>query len=273
MKLMKLNIMQDNKLTAALLLAFFVLAVISCQPEQKKDATDEPAGQEQTEEQQETDKEEQKEETPKTQTYSIPDAMPYYKKSDEFLTDKFLPIGWSKNGNFAYITEYADEACGCYSMQMNVVGPQAKDTLWTFQFESMDYKKTLPGLWEEERELFRKKLNEFDIIQQEDFEIQDPKFSVNGQKYDVSLKTETEKDPYFGFDVVKAGKVSLVTPDGKEHVRTFTEPSPSMILDAAVHGVIKSPYQKRIMIIYKRERRGYEGPPHVVTFKLAGTKL
>jgi len=37
--------------------------------------------------------------------YQIPDELIYNKQSDNFLIDKLYPIGWSKDGKFAYIIE------------------------------------------------------------------------------------------------------------------------------------------------------------------------
>lgn len=267
--------MQLKRLVVALLVMFSFSAFFSCQEDgQKDDKKDEQKEQQKQQDKKEAAKEDEKKgDEPEPRTYEKPEAVSYYKASDDVLADEFLPVGWSEKGNFAYITEFADEACGCYSMAFTIVNQEAKDTLWNWTFESMDYEETLPDVWKKQKDVFSEKLNEFGIIPQDNFAVLDPHFSVNSQKYRIELETETETDPYFGFDVVKKGRISLVSPEGKRHVRTFTEPSPSMILGAVVQGVLKSPHSGHLMIIYKRERRGYEGPPHVVTFRLAGTKL
>lgn len=266
--------MQVNKLLYGLAAIWLAAILFSCAPEQDKSKEQQSSKEEQKEQKEEQKQQQQEQEqTPEEQTYTQPRVLPYYEESDEVLKDRFLPIGWSKKGNFAYITGYADEACGCYRMQITIVGPQAKDTLWTWDFESMDYKKTLPDVWSEQKATFKQKLNAHGILQQEGFEVHDTRFAVKNQTYQVQLETETETDPYFGFDVIKEGRILLKTPSGKKHVHTFTEPSPSLVLGAMVYGVLKSPYEERIMVIYKRERRGYEGPPHVLTFRLAGAAL
>ena len=48
----------------------------------------------------------------------------------EFLEDKFYPIGWSKDGKFAYFVEPADEACGCYFGTFVIQDLKTDKVLW-----------------------------------------------------------------------------------------------------------------------------------------------
>lgn len=52
--------------------------------------------------------------------YFVPSELKYCPQSDEYLFDKFYPIGWSKDGHFAYITEPADEAAGLYFFKFRI---------------------------------------------------------------------------------------------------------------------------------------------------------
>jgi hypothetical protein len=41
----------------------------------------------------------------------------FYDRSNSYpalIPESFFPIGWSKDGKFAYYSEPVDEACGCY---------------------------------------------------------------------------------------------------------------------------------------------------------------
>ena len=48
------------------------------------------------------------------EAYSCPSELKFCPQSSEYLYEKFYPIGWSKNGLFAYIIEPVDEAAGQY---------------------------------------------------------------------------------------------------------------------------------------------------------------
>ena len=255
--------------------------VLSCKPDQKEssDTQKEKKDQEKTEEQaketkeKDKKKEESKAESAKPRSYVIPEVVKYYKQSDEYLQDKLRPIGWSKDGNFAYITEPADEACGCYRMTITIQDMDTNEKLWTWDFESMDYEKTLEDIWEEKSEMFHSKLNKHNIIPQDNFNIKPREFTYNGDKYKIQLNKVTQKDPYYNIEKVIKGDISIKGPNGKKHVKTYEESGSPMILGAVIQGHFKSPYEEKIAVIYKRERKGYEGPPHVVTFKIAGTSL
>ncbi len=44
--------------------------------------------------------------------------------------DKFFPIGWSEDGNFAYITEPVAEGLGNYVFEIVIINVISGDTLW-----------------------------------------------------------------------------------------------------------------------------------------------
>jgi hypothetical protein len=50
-------------------------------------------------------------------------ATDFYRQRpfDQLVPESFYPIGWSRDGNFAYYLEPVDEACGCYFAQLFIL--------------------------------------------------------------------------------------------------------------------------------------------------------
>ena len=51
---------------------------------------------------------------------SFPD---YFGKQEyeQLLNNDLFPIGWSRDGKFAYVEEPVDDACGCYFAEVHIV--------------------------------------------------------------------------------------------------------------------------------------------------------
>src|SRR5688572_4978733 len=48
----------------------------------------------------------------------------------KLMTENFYPIGWSRDGKFAYLVEPPDEACGCYFAEIVIVNLKTDKVLW-----------------------------------------------------------------------------------------------------------------------------------------------
>ena len=210
-----------------------------------------------------------------TQTgkYFIPEELVYCKR-DDVLIDRFYPIGWSKEGNIAYVKEPADEACGCYFFEI-VVQNMINDKIeWKWTFNDDGAGETLESVWFKNYRLFDTKLRQFNIIQFDDFELQPTHFYYKGNEYSIDLQSQFTKDPDYGFQVLKRANIYVKSPQlGKKHIYHFTEVNYQMVLNLKLAGHLKNPYEDRMCVVYYEERRGYEGPPNVVYFILSGCHL
>ena len=48
-------------------------------------------------------------------------------------TDAFYPIGWSRDGKFAYYFEPVDEECGCYFAELAIMDLRTDKVLWHYK--------------------------------------------------------------------------------------------------------------------------------------------
>jgi hypothetical protein len=117
-------------------------------------------------------------------------------------------------------------------------------------------------------------LAEAEIIQQSEFELKSDKTSYKGNDYELILDTKNVTDPDFGFDVVKELNLSIVSEQlGQKLIINQKEGEYSRVIGAIIPGFLLCPFDDRIIVICKKERIGYEGPPNVVYFELIGSDM
>lgn len=231
------------------------------------------------------------------QTYAVPRELPIkslvsrtfpeYKGGSNFphlIAESFFPIGWSRDGKFAYYVEPVDEACGCYFAHLVIRNMRTDKVLWEFKYNQDDTfvngNMTGPGsiraLWRKNRKLFSEKLREHKIVASS-FKMLPRTFKHRGRSFTASSTTKMVNDPDQN-PRVKDLNVSLMTPKlGPKSVYKNDFGSGDDLwaapLDAGIIGVLKSPYEPRVAIVGMYVNRGWEGPPHTGDILIVGADL
>jgi hypothetical protein len=199
-----------------------------------------------------------------------------------FEVEKFYPVGWSKDGKFAYYIEPVDEACDCYFGKLVILDLKNDAVVWQFDYTSEDNgegeskkPKTLAALWAANRKLFSDKLNENKIEPQRVARVLPFPITYKTNRVTPTLRVERkamkEDDRIYG-DVSRV-KVELTSPrNGKKTVLDEKYPE-AMPLYIGMLGYLRSPLEPRVAIILVEIYRGYEGPPHVGNVKIVGAAL
>ncbi len=205
--------------------------------------------------------------------YFFPPEVFYFQNRSDYLVDKFFPIGWSEDGNFAYITEPVAEGLGNYVFEIVIMNVISGDTLW-YWHSPYDQNLVREEVWKDNYDLFKTMLNQYHIVQMKEPQLLSPYFNYQGDDYTVELRTDFRKLPGYGFEGVGHTRVILRSPQkGVKIVYDKQLSRKSIIINQTVAGVILSPLNDKIAIILQQERPGYEGPPNVVTFQIIGTNL
>ncbi len=207
------------------------------------------------------------------QDYFFPPEVYYFRSREDYLVDKFYPIGWSKQGYFAYITEPVAEGLGNYVMELTVINILNGDTLW-YWHSPYDQDLVREEVWKNNYQLFKTILNRYRIIQLKEPHLLSPYFNYQGEDYSVELQTSFHKQPGYGFEAVRHTRIILRSPQNGVKIAYDADlPSNSIIINQTIAGVMQSPFDDKIAIILQQERPGYEGPPNVITFRIIGTNL
>ena len=195
------------------------------------------------------------------------------------LGERFYPIGWSRDGKFAYIVEPADEACGCYFAKLVIKDLKTDTVLWDFDYESTAFDekdnkpKSLPAFWRSNRTLFSKKLREYKISQKEGFALQPFPALYQGDELTARLSLERNGQAWLK-EAVSAIRLQVNSKRrGKKTVYEKTNVAGSMILEVMVLGYLRSQFEPRVALVLIEVHRGYEGPPSVAKINIIGSDL
>ncbi len=203
---------------------------------------------------------------------------------ENFDTEKFYPIGWSKDGKFAYYLEPVDEACGCYFAKLFILDLKSDKVLWSFDYDSQDIDEakkankpySFKTLWNAQRKLFSDKLLENGIEYQNRFTLLP--FPINYQGSRLTANLEVKKKAGIDADARIYGDISQSilqlnsSRNGKKTILDHRYPK-AMPLYVGVVGYVKSPFEPRIAVVLIEVHRGYEGPPNVGQVRITGASL
>lgn len=202
---------------------------------------------------------------------------------DGLLTESFYPIGWSKDGKFAYYLEPVDEACGCYFAKLFILDLKTDKVLWSYDYSSDDQEnpekspQSLQALWKEKQKQFSDKLREYDIKPQGSAALLLFPIKHEGDQLTSDLKLKQKEDkPANTFGVGHAALQLSSERRGKKTVfeKTYTVEQDGVLpLEMKVLGYVQSPFEPRIALILIEVGRGYEGPPHVARIRVVGSSL
>lgn len=199
------------------------------------------------------------------------------------ITEAFYPIGWSRDGKFAYYVEPVDEACGCYFAELRIQDLRTDEIVWQFKndpesrvgADGSPIDDDINKLWRRNQKLFNAKLNEHKIVAAK-FVLLGRDFMSAGKRYTTKLTTRTEFDEDFGLDRVRSVKLDLTAATlGNKTIFAAEDKDEKFLspLATGIVGALKSPFENRAAIVMVNVQRGWEGPPHTVDVRLIGADL
>ena len=199
-----------------------------------------------------------------------------------FLTEAFYPIGFSKSGKFAYYTEPADEACGCYFATLVIQDLRTDKILWKHEYDSeptdvVPGKQTpLPTIkehWNRNKAMFSRKLEQYGIKAQDQFTLNES-IQYREDVFTPKLNLQIEKEEVYSVD----GSLNLLMVSEKKGAKSiykkkYIADDYSGFRTAEVSGVLKSPFGSTSAVILVEMIRGYEGPPNPTRIRSVGSNL
>ncbi|NJO88632.1 MAG: hypothetical protein HC831_06435 [Chloroflexia bacterium] len=207
------------------------------------------------------------------QDFTLPEELAYTSTRHGFNYDKFYPIGWSKDGKFAYIMEPADEGSGFYLFEIVILDIVNNKLVWSWKPEESE-DGNVQSTWKENYDLFAQHLNEAEIIPTKDFKLEPTSASYKGNDYEIIMETASEVDPDYGVDMIKEIEINLQSTElGVKQIYNQKTDGRDYILSAYIPGFLLSQHDDRIVVICQKERIGAGGPPNIVFFELIGSDL
>lgn len=191
------------------------------------------------------------------------------------LREKFYPIGWSKDGKFAYYVEPPDEGCDCYFADLVIQDLRTDKILWQRSYDSENGgADTIKKYWAKNRREFSRKLAQYGIRAQKRFALTD---SAIAYKTDV-LTPEIKVGVTVDNDEKVTGDVVLRLISNEKGSKTiykkkFDPKKYDAFRDAEISGSLPSPFEPRAAVIMIETYRGWEGLPQITSIRIVGTSL
>lgn len=185
------------------------------------------------------------------------------------VSNDFHPIGWSADGKFAY-AQFCDEYSDGLTISVFVQDMTTDKIIWSESSSSYDEKKIKTsnqkfGLWKSLIDKTEKALAKYNIKQEKTIDYRKGSWHrINGQAYKFALTTKGK----FQIDcrAEGLGQKMVYKKDVDEHY--FDYP----FLAAKVEGIIKSPYEDRVIVVFSLEESGFEFIDDLM-FQLVGCHL
>lgn len=203
---------------------------------------------------------------------------------EDFAFEGFYPIGWSRDGKFAYYFEPDGGDCDCYLARLLILDLKVDKVLWSFDYDSdslEDAQKegkpySFDTLWVANQQLFSEKLRENGIAPQTKFLLSAFPIHYKGDRLTASLRTRqkpglTEEERHYGI----VGRATLQLTSSRNGTKTILDHSypETLPLYVGLVGYLKSPFEPRIAATLIEIYRGWEGPPHTGHTKIVGANL
>ncbi len=210
------------------------------------------------------------------------------------LYGQFYPIGFSREGLFAYGFAPPDEACGCYFFDLYIVDLTTDKEVYRFDYNGDTYAYdnglemddtlvspwSVHGIWRvfgdslenqlAKHEIYAGKYTWWDV---------DKNCQPDEHGYKVETYELNERHAYESlFNEIEGYRVQFFSPSSckKKTVRDWhvrKEKYGAFIFSVDVIGALKSPFEDRIALLIEEEHRGWEGPPNPHLLKVAGAHL
>ena len=215
------------------------------------------------------------------QSYSVPSRLMLAGDENEeqeaeradLLREHFYPIGWSKDGKFAYYVEPPDEACGCYFSDLVIQDLRTDKILWRRGYSGeMEKPETIETYWKKNQKEFSLRLAQYGIVAKR-FDLQTAPFEYQNDALDFDLTQNIEIEDIFAVGNVALRLVSKTKGAKMIYEEKYAPKDYSGFRSAEIGGVLTSPFEPRAAVVLIETYRGWEGPPNVTRISIIGASL
>ncbi len=190
------------------------------------------------------------------------------------LREKFYPIGWSRDGKFAFYVEPVDEACGCYFAQLVIQDLRTDKILWEKSYDGKEEKEeNLQTYWKQNRKEFSRRLAQYKIVAEKKFTLLDAPFSFQNDSFSLDLTQNLEFEDIFSVGNVNLRLISKANGAKTIYEEKYVSKDYSSLQSAEISGSLQSPFEPRAAIIMVETHRGWEGPPNITRIRIIGASL
>lgn len=191
----------------------------------------------------------------------------------------FYPLGWSKDGKFAFAVEPPDEAVGSYFLNVYVQDLVTDKILWQDKYqsppESTKGHHSFAAYWMANESAMKERLKKFGIVPEQEGVLYSGPINFGNDQLQYLVEKKLKAQPDFGnLAMVADYRIEVISAArGKKTVHKEVYKTPLSVMDVAVMGYLRGDDPERVALLVGGVQRGWEGPPHVTWFKVVGTNL
>jgi serine/threonine protein kinase len=217
-------------------------------------------------------------------SYTIPEQFSFVINKDKIAkwttNRRFFPIGWSRDGKFAYVEENNSDVVSEYYFDLYIQDLVTDKVLWHWNFtvseEDNNQEDQKAGfktdddndanrrkVWKKYSQINVNKLNEYQIEPIDITTLEQFPLKISNNSGSFSLKNQTYNNPASGFTEILATSVYF-TVNGTEKKRIFSQKYATGVsewnghLSNQIPGFFKSPFENRIALFLLDEYNAWE---------------
>lgn len=179
---------------------------------------------------------------------------------EKFNLPVFSPLGWSKDGKMAYLEKYEFPRKGGTVIGFYIVDAVTDEIIYTKKYDSFKIDGNLSDVdlinyvTKTELPYIESVLNTYNIITQEDFSLLTFPVKLGELEYKMNVDTAFRASGVFpGMEVLSRLEINVIRSDGKRKTvlyESYSSRTGDELSDVIVLGIMKSPYEERMIILY-----------------------
>ncbi len=179
---------------------------------------------------------------------------------EKFNLPVFSPIGWSKDGKIAYFEKYEFPRRGGTVIGFTIVDSVTDGIVYTKEYDSFKMDGDLSDedlinyVTNTDLPHIESILNTYNIITQEDFSLLTFPVKLKDLDYKMNVDTKFRASGVFpDMEVLSEFKINIIRSDRKHKTvlnEKYNSRSGDELSDVIILGIMKSPYEERMIILY-----------------------
>jgi len=192
-----------------------------------------------------------------------------------FIYNNFYPLGYSSDGKFAYIKEYDTDPADMVLIRTFIQDLVTDKILWQDEYRveenitNIDFK----SFWEERHVNINSKLKAYGIklFKNLKFEPNSYRYNNNFYSLDSTSKSTFRKD--WNIEFLDSSIIMLSAKGKGSKVIDTQHYKKSYLLARKAIGFIPLGKSDRVAVVVANIHRGWEGPPHNLSYDIVGASL
>ncbi|HEX8111787.1 MAG TPA: hypothetical protein VF516_28845 [Kofleriaceae bacterium] len=205
-----------------------------------------------------------------------------YRFNSRLLADRIYVIGRSDR-QIAYAHEPADEACGCYLVEIIVQDLSTGARVWKDGYDSGEIDRDKPPdpaqlrsleqVWRVRGAAWEKRIHELGIVREPPRPLQAIATAAPSlPRLEISTE-EVDRNSPEGYRHLTNYHIDAITATGATRIATAERPPESDLLEVRVPGYLEPRGAGPAAVLILEYRRGWEGSPNVFHLRVVGADL